>query len=355
MKIALPYAPRGGMGGGNRVLSMFEQWLDADGIVWTRDVAEADVALLNSWSSPLVTAAMAHARGIPIVHRLDNAAQFYGRTDGVDDRLKRINAMAARSIFQSQAVKEAVYPGLATTDGPVIHNPVDPTIFTPEGPPLDLPKSGVTLAAEGYDKRVSCVSWSDNALKGGVEIIALAYQNPSVLFVRAGRWPHVVRSPQRSDGAGQVFALTDKPQPLPVNVVDMGILDAAGIAALHRSVDALLTMSQSEACPNHVLEAMACGKPVIYRQDSNEASATKELVGLCGLPSYLMSVYKQSLAEVIQSLQDEKAGDAARQRVLDRYTPDRIFPQYLDTLREALAESQRGLFSRLWQSVRSFV
>src|SRR6185436_16115825 len=126
-----------------------------------------------------------------------------------------------------------------------------------------------------------------------------------------------------------------------------------GVAALHRACDALLTMSDSEAGPNHVLEAMASGRPVIYRQDGNEASAAKELLGAgCGLPSFLMSTYKQGLADVIQSLQDQKAGEAARQRVLDHYTPERIFPQYLDALRKALDEAKPGLLKRVGRALR---
>lgn len=324
MIVGLPYSPPGGMGGGNRVLSQFERWLTGQGIAWTRDIRACDVALLNAWSSPLVTASILHAHGIPFVHRIDNAASQYGRTDNADDRLKRINAMAAVSLFQSHWARHTMMTDYGLKDGPVAYNPVDTTIFTPEGPPADL--------APWTGPKVSCVSWSDNPLKGGADIVALAKANPTVLFARAGRWPEAK---------------------LPYNVVDLGVLDASSVAALHRATEALVTYSRSEACPNHVIEAMACGRPVIYYDAPG--SATAEIVARCGLPTWLMSEYRHPLVGLLETFREQKTGDQARIRVQGYHTADIVFPQYLDALRKALAEAQPGLLRRVGKAVRAWL
>ena len=66
----------------------------------------------------------------------------------------------------------------------------------------------------------------------------------------------------------------------PANVKMAGVLESAKIADVLRSSHAMLHPAWNEPCSNAIIEAMACGLPVIYR----DSGGNRELAGKYGVP-----------------------------------------------------------------------
>lgn len=285
-------------GGGFGFLRQFRAYLDRHGIRWTQRVRDrAPVLFCNSWQTPPRTMLLAALLrpDVTIVHRVDGAAQDYGRTDGIDRRLARVNRLADITIFQSRYARWATREqwGVITHDGPVISNPVDLTRFSPDGERAPL--------ASWPGPRLAVVNWSTNRLKGWPEVYAAAWRQPGVQFVLCGRFP--------------------EPPMLP-NLVVAGVLEPDALAAHLRACDALLTFAQHEACPNHVLEAMACGLPVLHLN----SGAMREVVA-----GPALEIDGPDLKAALDLLQAGQRAHAAQSRkVAEReHAPEVIFPQYL--------------------------
>lgn len=279
-------------GGGFRFLASFRRWLTERRVPWTPRLTDrADVLLANSWQLPAwkILLWRAWTRGA-VLHRTDGWPPVYGRTDGAERRLCRVNRLATRTIYQSRYAAEVT----PLEKGPVIYNPVDPIVFSPTGPVRPRDDAG---------PHVAVVAWSTNPMKGFGSVYRCALEHPKVRFLLCGRF---------DDG------------PAAPNLVRVGVLTAEDLAATLRSADALLTFSRAEACPNHVLEALACGVPVLYA----ESGATAELVrwedDAAGLP-VTVETFGRQLDAILQPAGWRKK---ARERAL-MFTPDRQFSQYL--------------------------
>lgn len=321
LRVAVPIdLPEHG-GGGFRFLRNFLAYLDRSGIAHTSDAgAGADVVLANAWHVPPATLLRAiwSRPDVTIVHRVDGAAQDYGRDPAADRTQRRVNRLADLTIFQSEYCRwstRAKFPVIAH-DGPVIHNPVDVDVFRPDGARADLPPAG--------GPRVCGATWSTNPRKGAAVLLRLAAAMPAVQFVLVGRFEGVPALP---------------------NVYTTGVLDAAGVASVMRACDIFATFAESEACPNVVLEALATGLPVLYL----DSGAARELVGDCGI-----AVTEATFAEALTRAMASRAELArcARARALDRFHPDRAFGAYLDAIEQARRRRATGRIARLTDAVR---
>ena len=309
LKLCLPLKPHEIGGGGFRFLSMFEHYLDQHHIAWTRSLWEhADVLFVNSWqTSPWWVALwrFLHPQGV-VVHRVDNSASNYGRSDAkwADARLRNVNKYAKLTIYQSSYARNQVNPVPAYPQGlygrhyAIIHNPVDTSVFHPK---TFLPDR------MGFKARVAVVSWSTNELKGAREVADITVANPDVQFVLIGRF-HIIKHTQAK------------------NVKALGILDMKGVARALRDCDAMLTMSQREACPNHVLEGLASGLPILYV----DSGATHELVGDAGI-----AIDRDTCRPALDKVLNLPARIKARERALD-FSTDRILPKYLAEIRSVM-------------------
>lgn len=95
--------------------------------------------------------------------------------------------------------------------------------------------------------------------------------------------------------------------------------------------DAFVFPSRTEALPNAVLEAMACGLPVA----ATRHGSTAEVLGPAGLHLFRGDV--DEVRAALRALREPgDLGLRARQRMLDRHRPEVVFQQFLD-LYEALA------------------
>ena len=191
--------------------------------------------------------------GCRMVHRVDGPIGVYrGFDDGTDGTIAALNAeLADATILQSRySLEKHRELGLELRQPTIVSNAADPSICHP-------PVARDPLA--GRKVRVIATSWSDNVRKG-TETLAwldlnLDWTRYELTFVGRGS-----RGFERVRVAGPV--------------------SSAEVAELLREHDVYLAPSYDDPCSNALLEALACGLPVVYR----ESGGHPELVGEGGLP-----------------------------------------------------------------------
>ncbi len=305
MKLCIPirYKPEGGL---YSFIANLVAYLDRHGVEYTQALDDGyDALLVNSWVVPYGTVARLKRErpSLTVTHRIDGAAQDYGRGIDADREQARVNMLADTTIFQSEYSRFATrqkYKVIAQ-DGVVIYNAVDLTRFSPAGARFDF-------AASAERPRIVNVSFSTNPRKGTWKIDALAASHPEFEFVLCGRYQTAAKRP---------------------NIAALGHLDPETLARVLRSCDVFLDLTENEACPNVVLEAMASGLPILH----NGSGALPELVGDAGLP-----LASGEFAGLVRRLAAEKRmfGEKARRRATTLFDPDTIFPRYLETIRETV-------------------
>jgi glycosyltransferase involved in cell wall biosynthesis len=238
-------------GGGNQFLHALERELEGRGIVIEHNAISASTraCLFNSFNFDLRRLQRFARTGVRAVHRVDGPVGAYrGFDDGTDDRIATINRLAAATIFQSHwSLEKHRELGYDFAEPFVILNAPDPRIFNAEGR---------TPFARGRRVRVIASSWSDNPRKGGATYRYLADtldpDRYELLFVGRSR------------------------EPLPNALPPVG---SEELASLLRRQDVFIAASYDDPCSNSVLEALACGLPVVYRRSGGHP----ELVGEAGL------------------------------------------------------------------------
>ena len=187
--------------------------------------------------------------GLRVVHRVDGPVAMYrGADDGSDEKIVEINhEFAQATIFQSRWSLEAHRAqGIDLRDPVVIPNAVDPAVFFP-----------APSAPLGDRVHLIATSWSDNPNKGGETL----------------QWLARTLDPERYS---LTFVGRVQADLAPARVILP--LDSAGIAALLREHDVYLAPSRNDPCSNALLEALACGLPVLYLRSGGHP----ELVGEAG-------------------------------------------------------------------------
>lgn len=247
-----------------------------------------------------ILAAIRNNPRVRIVQRIDGAAQDYGRDSEADKKQHQVNLLADLTIFQSRYCHYSTrekFP-VILQDGPIIYNPVDVELFTPNGPKRYFP----------HTKLVAAVTWSKNPMKGAVSVYEVAKKNPEIGFVLCGNFQNA---------------------PNIENVYSLGVLDHTELAKALRSCDVLTTFSQNEACPNHVLEALASGLPILYL----DSGATSEVVGDAGLP-VVVDDFATQLELVLCN--KKSLSSLARHRAVTKFAPGIIFPKYMEAIEIAM-------------------
>jgi glycosyltransferase involved in cell wall biosynthesis len=241
-------------GGSNQFLLALRRELERRGLRTSEQVItrKTRAMLLNAHVFDVDYLRRHRRPDLRVVHRVDGPlAAYRGFDDGTDELIGAINAeLADATIFQSRYSLDAnLARGLEFRDPVVIPNAVDPAIFW--APP-------VREVTEGRPIRVVAASWSDNPNKGGATYAWLdEHVDPdrfSLTFV----------------GNSQVsFARTRHIPPLP----------SEQLADVLRDHDLFLIASWHEPCSNALLEALACGLPVVYR----DSGGNRELAGAAGV------------------------------------------------------------------------
>jgi len=227
-----------------------------------------DALLVLAGTRHLPVLARAKRRGVPLVHRLDgiNWVQRRRRT-GLRYALRaeygNLNLAFIRRFLADRVIYQSAFTQTWWTDwyGPTrvpnraIHNGVDLDEFSPRGaesPPADRLR---LLVVEG-----SLAGGLDWGLQQAVRLAELLAARRPVELIVAGRVDPGRQARLQPNGD--------------VTVRFLGIVPREQIPALDRSAHLLFSAELNPPCPNAVIEALACGLPVV----GFDTGALKELV-----------------------------------------------------------------------------
>jgi glycosyltransferase involved in cell wall biosynthesis len=273
-------------------------------------------------------------RGVPIIQRLDGmnwihrktrtGVRHYLRAEYGNFILSLIRArLADRLIYQSEFSRqwwERVY-GKKDIPWKVVHNGVDIDIFTPAGT-VEMPKDQVRILlvegtiGGGYEFGLQTAAEIASSLQS-------IYHRKIELMV-VGRISKSLReSSKRQDGIQMTY---------------MGQVAIDRIPALDRSAHVLYAADLFPACPNSVIEALACGLPVAGFDTGSLAEivtqASGEVVPYGADPWNLEHPDINRLAEAIEHLLHNQAAykKAARHRAEQAFGLERMIDGYLEGL-----------------------
>ena len=269
-------------GGANQFLLALRKELRRRGLRVSANVVtpQTRACLLNAFAFDDVRLGRMLHPGCRVVHRVDGPVALYrGFDDGADDRIVRLNEeLAAATVFQSHYSLAAHQElGIRLRNPVVIPNAVDPEIFHPAT--ARQPLSGRRI-------RLIATSWSPNPNKG-----ASTYRRLEHLL----DW-----SRYELTFVGQIAEPLERARVVPP-------AGSAEVAALLREHDIYIAASLNDPCSNALLEALACGLPVLYAHSGGHP----ELVGEAGLGF----TDPDELPELLDRLADEYHGRRSMIRV----------------------------------------
>jgi glycosyltransferase involved in cell wall biosynthesis len=239
--------------------------------------------------------------GVKVVYNADGV--LYGayypekRWRSVNDQLYQTYEQADYIFFQSKFAQLSTEHFLGEPKAPheILYNAVDTDIFKP--PEQEFKSSFITLLTTGFHRlryRLEVV----------VRMTALLKKRelPNVRLVIAGR-------------LGQGDGIWDVEKPIHALVERLDLSDSViflpaysqqEAPQIYQAADVFVHAQWNDTCPSVVIEAMACGLPVVY----SNSGGTPELVGNAGIGvSSRMSweeiqipSYKEFAASVIQVL-----------------------------------------------------
>ncbi len=248
-----------GLGGVRSFMEKFRQGLQSQGVQTTFDLDAPglDAVLVLAGTKRLDALHRLRRRGVRIVQRLDGINwiqrrrwagwRYTLRAEYGNWNLALIRRrFADRIIYQSQFTRRWWTDWFGPLDKPqtVIYNGVDLARYTPEGP-HDRPSQAYRLlVVEGS--------------LGGVLSFGLDWAVQVTDALAADGWPVQLTVAGRVDAASRVRAQRNCRAPVEFR----GILPGEAIPQLDRSAHLFLSAELNSACPNAVIEALACGTPV---------------------------------------------------------------------------------------------
>lgn len=262
MRIKIPKQTKAGIGGGLTFmdnLAVGLQEFDVDFV----DLHDDHYDILFITGASLVdrdVVQKAHDQKKKIVLRVDNILEDRKNRNTGMSRLKEFAKMADVVVYQSEWARHLLYQ--VCGDGMVIHNGVDANIFFPRKEERDWTRL-----------RVFYSKFSRNETKNIPEVLYFWREatieqrersEPEMQLVLAGRFSDDIRQ------INNPFEFHNGE-----NFDYVGVIQEKDkMADVLRSVDVALLPYFADACSNMVMEAQACGIPVIY----HEYGGTREIV-----------------------------------------------------------------------------
>ena len=301
-------------------------------VIYDLDAAY-DAVLVIGGTRQLAGLWRAKRRGVPIVQRLDGmnwlhrklptGARHHLRATYGNLLLAFIRRMATHIVYQSNFVVEWWEREHSPTRVPysVIYNGVDLEAYSPQGTHQHPSSIYRLLLVEG-----SLDGGYEMGLESAVgmaDILADEYHLPIELMV-VGKV------------SAELKANWDARSRVPINWV--GLVPRADIPAIDRSAHLLYSSDLNAACPNSVIEALACGLPVVaYDTGALPELVTPQagrVVAYGGDPWQLdppdVPALAAGAAAVLADQESFRAG--ARARAEATFSLDKMVDAYLDIL-----------------------
>jgi glycosyltransferase involved in cell wall biosynthesis len=325
-----------GTGGMASFRLKFEQGLQVRGLSVTHDLSvNADAALVIGGTRNLWKLNQARKRGLRIVQRLDGinwvqrvrwtGPRYHLRAEYGNAMLSLIRArLADRVIHQSQFIRNwwEEWYGQAVVPACVIINGVDLQTYTTDGDhdrPTDRHR---LLLLEG--------SLAGGLNAGLFHAVALA-ERLSIKYpmevVVAGRVDNATRNKINKESK--------------VDVKFLGVIPRDQIPRLARSSHMLYSAEVNPPCPNSVIEALACGLPVVgFDSGSLKELVTSDVgrvVPYGGDPWKLDTPDIPALADAAEDVlkKQDQFRRSAREWAVSEFGLDKMMEAYLKVLLEA--------------------
>lgn len=292
----------------------------------------------------------ARRKGIPIVQRLDGmnwlhrlskqgkpwgGLRHFLRAEYGNILLSFLRAnLASHVVYQSEFVAawwERVR-GRAPVPSTVIYNGVDLGAYTPHGPGHPPTDHCRLLMVEG-----SLMGGYEFGLNAAVELagylssMKLPYPSSYVELVVVGR-----AAPGLAERWTSYLEGSGKSEKIKIHW--FGLARGDQIPDLDRSAHLLYSADVNAACPNSVIEAMACGLPVLSFETGALPELVKgdagRLVPYGGNPWRLAPPDTESLADSALEILDDpgRFRSAARARAKEAFGLDEMVDAYIDVL-----------------------
>jgi glycosyltransferase involved in cell wall biosynthesis len=175
----------------------------------------------------------------------------------------RVYAMADFVVYQSEFCMRCAERFLGARKGPgeVLYNPVDTGVFSPRADFDQNDRAPVLLAAGSHHNAYR--------VRNAIEALALVRRRGTeARLLAAGRMVWGVDAEAEARCWARAAGVADA-------VEFSGPYSQEEAPALFRKADALVHLNVQDPCPRLVVEAMACGVPVVY----SATGGTPELVG----------------------------------------------------------------------------
>jgi len=326
-----------GLGGMTSFRLKFEAGLHQRGIAFTHDPDEAtEAVLVIAGTRDLLPLWRAKRRGLRIAQRLDGINWIHRRKNTGPRHFLRAeygnlilsfirSNLATHILYQSEFSRRWWEDWYGRPDIPfaVVHNGVDLNVYHPGGPG-NPPKDGFRILVVegnlggGYDMGL------DNAIRLTETLAEQHRMSVELIVVGKISDPHKASVEARSR----------------VPIRWGGVISRDDIPQIDRSAHVLFSADINAACPNSVIEAMACGLPVV----GFDTGALSELVvGEAGrLVPYGGDVWKLDHPDIatlaksaMEILKDQsRFRQAARARAESAFGLDKMIDGYLKFLLE---------------------
>jgi glycosyltransferase involved in cell wall biosynthesis len=308
--------------------------LKARGIQVCHDLGEAhcDAVLLTSTSRRLPALLLQRLRGVRIVQRLDGINWLHRRLPtGTRHFLRAEYGNRLLALLRSRVVTHVVYQsdfvrgwwnrqfGPERVPSVVIRNGVDLSVYSPNGPHERPIKTFRLLVVEG-----SLQGGYETGLAAAIRLAEqLAAQFPVELMV-----------------VGRVSSklLDESQKKSRVPILWVGLVPGDHIPLIDRSAHLLYPADLNAACPNSVIEALACGLPAAgFSTGALPELVTGDsgrLVPYGGDPWKLEKPDLPALVSVAAEILQNNVHfrQAARQRAEDAFSLDMMVDRYLNVL-----------------------
>jgi len=243
-------------GGGNQFMMALRKSMERQGVsvVSNKASASVDVHICNSaWFDVRKFISLGSGQKLRIIHRVDGPIAIYrSSTWEEDNKIYSLNnKFASTTVYQSGwCYKKMLELSFSPVRPLVIRNAVDGEVFG---------RRNRIEFSRNRKIRLISTAWSPNPKKGGPFIRSLESR------IDWGRFEYTY--------VGQTTEQFERIRHIPAQ-------DSENLADILRQHDIYVMASQSEACSNALIEALACGLPALYLDDGGNG----EVTGLGGLP-----------------------------------------------------------------------